>query len=75
MIVGTVVVIAFMLIDGVEANSPIYWGLGSSLVVYLVVSLATPRTDDSILSVWTSRLNGSASAEEPVADTPAAVKA
>jgi SSS family solute:Na+ symporter len=75
MIVGTVVVIAFMLIDGVEANSPIYWGLGSSLVVYVAVSLLTPRTSDSILSVWTQRLNGNAPEEEAVAETPAAVKA
>ena len=38
MIVGTVVLIAFMLIDGVEANTPIYWGLGSSLVGSLQVN-------------------------------------
>ena len=75
MIAGTVFVIAFMIIDGVEANTPIYWGLGASLIVYLVVSFATPRTSDSILSVWTNRLNGSASAEdeETVTGTPAAV--
>ena len=42
--------------------------------VYLAVSLLTPRTSDSILSVWTRRLNGSAAAEEDaVAETPAAV--
>ncbi len=64
MVVGTVVVIAFMFIDGVEANSPIYWGLGSSLVVYLLVSLLTPRTSDEILGTWTDRLNGSAVAAE-----------
>ena len=75
MIAGTVFVIAFMIIDGVEANTPIYWGLGASLIVYLVVSFATPRTSDSILSVWTNRLNGSAAAEEEetVTGTPAAV--
>lgn len=59
MVAGTVSVIAFMIIDGVAANSPIYWGLGVSLVVYVGVSLATPRTPDSILSVWTQRLHGS----------------
>ena len=75
MIAGTVFVIAFMFIDGVEANTPIYWGLGASLVVYLAVSFLTPRTSDSILSVWTQRLNGSAAAEEEetVTGTPAAV--
>lgn len=64
MVVGTVVVITFMFVDGVEANSPIYWGLGSSLAVYLLVSFLTPRTSDEILTVWTRRLNGSAAAEE-----------
>ncbi|MGW4133279.1 sodium:solute symporter [Amycolatopsis japonica] len=64
MVVGTVVVITFMFVDGVEANSPIYWGLGSSLAVYLLVSFLTPRTSDEILTVWTRRLNGSAVAEE-----------
>ncbi|MFJ1764436.1 sodium:solute symporter [Amycolatopsis sp. NPDC088138] len=58
MIAGTVSVVTFMIIDGVEANTPIYWGLGASLLVYLAVSFATPRTSDSILSVWTRRLNG-----------------
>lgn len=47
-----------MIIDGVEANTPIYWGLGASLLVYLAVSFATPRTADSILTTWTRRLNG-----------------
>jgi SSS family solute:Na+ symporter len=64
MVAGTGSVIAFMIIDGVAANSPIYWGLGVSLVVYVVVSLATPRTPDSILSVWTQRLHGSEPAED-----------
>ncbi|GLY42231.1 solute:Na+ symporter, SSS family protein [Amycolatopsis sp. NBRC 101858] len=74
MIAGTVSVIAFMIIDGVDANTPIYWGLGASLVVYLAVSFATPRTADSILAVWTRRLNG-AGTEEPEAATPAPVEA
>ncbi|MFE0026208.1 sodium:solute symporter [Amycolatopsis sp. NPDC059021] len=64
MIVGTVVVITFMIVDGVDANSPIYWGLGASLVAYVAVSLATPRTSSSILDTWTARLNGSAADEE-----------
>lgn len=70
MIVGTVMVLVFMGIDGVDANTPIYWGLGSSLLVYLGVSLLTPRTSDAILTVWTQRLNGVVPAE--VAPAPAA---
>ena len=58
MVAGTVCVVAFMIIDGVDANTPIYWGLGASLVVYLAVSFATPRTPDSILTVWSRRLSG-----------------
>jgi SSS family solute:Na+ symporter len=64
MIAGTVAVIAWMAIDGIAANSPIYWGLGTSVVVYVVVSLLTPRTPEPILTAWTSRLNGSAADEE-----------
>ncbi|GAA4527224.1 sodium:solute symporter [Amycolatopsis samaneae] len=64
MIAGTVVVITFMIVDGVDANSPIYWGLGASLVVHVVVSLATPRTPASTLDTWTARLNGSAATGE-----------
>ncbi|WP_206791590.1 sodium:solute symporter [Amycolatopsis sp. MtRt-6] len=58
MVAGTISVIAFMIIDGVAANTPIYWGLGASLVVYLAVSYATPRTSEAVLSVWTRRLSG-----------------
>jgi SSS family solute:Na+ symporter len=58
MVAGTISVIAFMVIDGVDANTPIYWGLGASLVVYLAVSFATPRTSEAVLSVWTRRLSG-----------------
>jgi SSS family solute:Na+ symporter len=68
-----VFVVTFMIIDGVEANTPIYWGLGASLLVYLAVSFATPRTSDSILSVWTSRLNGGGTTEDAV--TPVAADA
>jgi SSS family solute:Na+ symporter len=76
MIAGTGFVVAFMIIDGVEANTPIYWGLGASLLVYLVVSFATPRTADSILSVWTRRLNGEeTTGETAAADTPAPAEA
>jgi SSS family solute:Na+ symporter len=76
MIAGTGFVVAFMIIDGVEANTPIYWGLGASLLVYLAVSFATPRTADSILSVWTRRLNGEeTTGEAAAADTPAPAEA
>ena len=64
MITGTAAVIVWMAVDGVAANSPIYWGLGTSLAVYVVVSLLTPRTPAPILAAWTGRLNGIAADEE-----------
>jgi SSS family solute:Na+ symporter len=75
MITGTVVVVAFMVIDGMEANSPIYYGLGSSLVAYVVGSLLSPRTPDSVISVWNRRLKGSAVEEEEEEEEEAAALA
>ena len=38
------------------ANEPIYYGLGASLVVYVVASLLTPPTPAEVLRVWDDRL-------------------
>ncbi|MET0451772.1 MAG: sodium:solute symporter [Mycobacterium sp.] len=59
MAVGTVVTLGTMVVVGdVLANEPIYYGLGASLVVYVVVSLLTPRTSPEVLQVWEGRLAG-----------------
>lgn len=59
MAVGTVVTLGTMFVVGdVLANEPIYYGLGSSLVVYVVVSLMTPRTAPEVLDEWDARLAG-----------------
>ncbi|OLT45931.1 sodium:solute symporter [Saccharomonospora sp. CUA-673] len=58
MVTGTVVVIVSMITQGLMATEPIYFGLGASLVAYVVVSLATPRTPDSELDTWRRRLAG-----------------
>jgi SSS family solute:Na+ symporter len=58
MVTGTVVVITFMILDGMAANSPIYFGLGASLVAYVVGSLLTPPTAEATLTAWTARLRG-----------------
>ncbi|PXY28474.1 sodium:solute symporter [Prauserella muralis] len=63
MVTGSVVVIVSMITQGLLANEPIYYGLGASLVVYVVVSLATPRTSDAVLRTWDQRL--AAEQEEP----------
>ncbi|GAB3007580.1 sodium:solute symporter [Amycolatopsis acidiphila] len=63
MVTGAVVVIVFMITDGLEANEPIYYGLGASLVVYVGVSLLTPRTSAAVLAQWTERLSGKQAVE------------
>ena len=64
--VGTVVTLGTMFIVGdVLANEPIYYGLGASLIAYVVASLLTPRTAPEVLQVWDDRLAGK---EETVRD-------
>ena len=53
---GTVIVL--MVTKGVLANEPIYYGLGISLLAYLVVSLLTPATDAARLEAWRLRVAG-----------------
>jgi SSS family solute:Na+ symporter len=55
MISGAVTVIIVMFTAGLEANEVIYYGLGVSLVAYVVVSLLTPPTDPAVLEHWDSR--------------------
>ncbi|MGP4019825.1 sodium:solute symporter [Saccharopolyspora sp. 5N708] len=58
MVVGSVVVIISMAVHGLLANEPIYYGLGASLLSYVVVSLLTPRTDAAVLAAWNRRVSG-----------------
>ncbi|MCP2254643.1 solute:Na+ symporter, SSS family [Prauserella aidingensis] len=58
MITGSVVVVVSMITEGLLANEPIYYGLGASLVVYVVVGLATPRTPESVMAAWDRRVSG-----------------
>lgn len=44
MLLGSGAAIVFMLKDGLEANTPIYFSLGVSLVSFVVVSLLTARS-------------------------------
>ncbi|MGY4526808.1 sodium:solute symporter [Pseudomonas sp. TE21394] len=45
MVVGSVTVIAFMVIDGLEANTPIYYSLAAGVVSFVAVSLLSPRSE------------------------------
>ncbi|RLP81309.1 sodium:solute symporter [Mycetocola lacteus] len=56
---GTVAVIITMFATDILANEPIYFGLGTSLVTYVVVSLLTKPTEPEIMTEWTRRLSAS----------------
>ncbi|MFT4214963.1 MAG: sodium:solute symporter, partial [Microbacterium sp.] len=60
---GTLATLVTMAFTDVLANEPIYVGLGASLIVYIVVSLLTPRTPADVLEIWDGRLAGTAVAE------------
>ncbi|WP_326722935.1 MULTISPECIES: sodium:solute symporter [unclassified Streptomyces] len=65
-VVGGVAVIGLMATYGILANEPVYYGLLSSLAVYVIVSLATPATDAAVLAAWRERLAGRAA--EPLSE-------
>ena len=67
MAVGSVVTLGTMIVleinakaplDGVFANEPIYYGLISSAVVYVAVSLLTKPTDPQVMRNWVRRVAG-----------------
>lgn len=66
MAAGTLTVIVSMIVMGIGATEVIFYGLGASLVVHVVVSLRTPRTPDDRLTAWSRRLAG----HEPAEDEP-----
>jgi SSS family solute:Na+ symporter len=56
-IAGTALTLGTMAYVGdVFANSPIFMGIGGSLVVYVVVSLMTPATPAAIREEWNRRM-------------------
>jgi solute:Na+ symporter, SSS family len=59
---GSIVVVVFMVVYGLFVNTPIIWGILVSLVVFVVVSLLTPRPSEELMRAWERRLEG--------ADTP-----
>ena len=69
MAVGTVVTLATMIIVGdIFANEPIYFGLASGLVVYIIGSLLTKPTASDVMAEWDRRSRGDSTAPEPVTD-------
>ena len=67
--VGGLAVIGLMATYGILANEPVYYGLLSSLAVYVIVSLVTPATDTATLAAWRERLAGRGSDIEPVSES------
>ncbi|ONI74891.1 sodium:solute symporter [Actinosynnema sp. ALI-1.44] len=65
MVTGAITVVVMMIVAGLEANEVIYYGLGVSLMSYVVVSLLTPPTDKAVLDHWNSRVNGETKEEIP----------
>jgi SSS family solute:Na+ symporter len=63
-VVSSVVVVALMAILGLFANEPITYGLLVSLVVFVVVSLLTPRPSEDHMRIWEQRLTGSGAERE-----------
>jgi SSS family solute:Na+ symporter len=59
MAAGSIVVVIFMVVDGLFANTPIIWGMLASLVAFVVVSLLTPRPSEERMRTWEQRLTGS----------------
>src|ERR671911_701226 len=59
MAAGSAVVVIFMVVDGLFANTPIIYGIVVSLVVFVVVSLLTPKPSEERMRAWESRLSGS----------------
>ncbi len=83
MAVGCIVTIASLILyatgaiasaDGIYANEPIYFGLVSSLIVYIVVSLLTPPTPSHIRKAWDDRLAAAATDSNPDEEAPALAK-
>ncbi|MHA6803948.1 sodium:solute symporter family protein [Salinifilum ghardaiensis] len=64
MIAGTLTALVTMVTEGLLAEEAIYYGLGASLLGYVLVSLMTARTEPEVLDNWEKRLAGEPVAEE-----------
>jgi SSS family solute:Na+ symporter len=67
-VVSSVVVIVLLVTEGLLSNDPIIYGMLTSLVVFVVVSLLTRPMPAADLDRWERRLQGG---PEPQQDTTA----
>jgi SSS family solute:Na+ symporter len=69
MAVGTVATLATMIAVGdIFANEPIYVGLASGLVVFVLGSLLSKPTATEVIAEWDRRSRGEGAAAEPVTE-------
>jgi SSS family solute:Na+ symporter len=60
MVAGGIVVVVLMLVQGLFANGPIIYGILTSLVVFVVVSLLTRQDSEEEVAAWNRRVSGTA---------------
>ena len=60
MAAGGIVVVVLMLVQGLFANGPIIYGMLTSLVVFVVVSLLTRQDSEEEVAAWNRRVSGTA---------------
>ena len=58
MLVSSIVVVVLMATLGLFANGPIIYGMLTSLVVFVAVSLLTPEPSESRMRAWENRITG-----------------
>jgi SSS family solute:Na+ symporter len=57
-----------VVVGDIFANEPIYYGLASGLVVYIIGSLLSKPTASDVMAEWDRRSRGESTASEPVTD-------
>jgi hypothetical protein len=60
MTAGGIVVVVLMIVQGLFANGPIIYGILTSLVVFVVVSLLTRQASEGDAAAWYRRVSGTA---------------
>ncbi|WP_063733370.1 sodium:solute symporter [Streptomyces sp. RTd22] len=73
MIAGGLTVITLMVVEGLLANEPIYFGLLAALVAYVAVSLATKPTEEAAVDAWRRRVAGEPATAPEAVPAPASV--
>jgi SSS family solute:Na+ symporter len=57
-----------IIVGDIFANEPIYYGLASGLLVFVIGSLVTKPTASDVMAEWDRRSRGERTVYEPVTD-------